>query len=162
MSGEEVVEFGSGIGAFTLACARIIGASGKIYAVDIQKNLLERLRNEAKTFGVTNVEYIWGDIEELGGVKIKENSVDVVIIVNTLFQLIDKTNTIMEAKRLLRSGGRIIIVDWTDSFGGLGPKPTEIFSAKLAEELLISSGFKKIKEFSAGNYHYGLIFQKIT
>ncbi|MFA6416295.1 MAG: methyltransferase domain-containing protein [Candidatus Paceibacterota bacterium] len=162
MSGEEVAEFGTGIGAYTLACAKIVGGSGKIYAIDVQKDLLERLRNDAKNLGITNIEYIWGDIEEVGGTKLKDHLVDVVLMASVFFQLADKLGAVKEAQRLLRSGGRIVFIDWSDSFGGLGPKPEDVFGSDTAENLFTTNGFKKVKSFQAGDHHYGLIFQKQT
>lgn len=162
LPGEEVAEFGSGIGAYALACAKIVQAGGKIYAVDVQKDLLEHLRHDAERSGIKNIEYVWGDIEELGGTKLKNDLVDAVLIANVFFQLTDKVGAINEAKRLLRSGGRVILIDWSDSYGGLGPKAEAVLSPEEAENLFTASGFQKLKSFVAGDHHYGLIFKKIS
>ena len=162
LAGEEIAEFGSSIGPYALICAKIVGPSGKVYAIDVQKDLLEHLRHDAERQGLKNIDYIWGDIEEIGGAKLKDNLVDVVLMASVFFQLEDKNGAISEAKRLLRPGGRLILVDWTDSFGGLGPRPEAVFSTETADSLLTTNGFAKIKSFTAGDHHYGLIFKKIA
>lgn len=164
VAGQEIADFGSGIGPYALACAKIVGQTGKVYAVDIQKDILERLKNDAQKLGLNNVEIIWGDIESAGGVKLKDESLDAIILANALFQAEDKVGVVKEMHRLLRTRGRVFLIDWRDSFGGLGPKPTDVLVPEKAEELFSTNGFEKINssagEFSAGDHHYGLIFSK--
>lgn len=162
MSGEEIAEFGSGIGTYALACAKIVGPAGRVYAIDVQKDLLEHLRHDAEREGIKNIEYIWGDIEEIGGTKLKDSLVDLVLMASVFFQLADRPVAIREAKRLLRSGGRVVLIDWSDSFGGLGPRPEDVLSPEEAEKLFVNEGFSKVKSFGAGDHHYGVIFKKLA
>ena len=61
----------------------------------------------------------------------------------------------------LRKKGRILFVDWSDSFGGIGPRPEDIVSEENAKTLFEDAGFKLDSSFDAGAHHYGLIFKKI-
>jgi len=158
--GVSVADFGSGSGHYVLALARTIGDKGIVYAVDIQKDLLAKIKNEAVGQGLRNVEVVWGDIEKLGGSKIKDESLDAVLLSNILFQVKEKEILVHEASRILKKGGSLAAIDWQDSFGGLGPHTEAVFPKESAKTLLESSGFLFEREFAPGDHHYGLIFVK--
>jgi len=85
--GMKVVDLGAGSGFYSLEAAKIVGASGRIYAVDVQKELLERLRSIGATQGIRNIEVVWGNAEKIGGTKLREGIADRVIASNILFQI---------------------------------------------------------------------------
>ena len=85
---------------------------------------------------------------------------DAIIISNTLFQAKSMYTLALEAKRVLKSGGLILVIDWSDSFDGLGPQPADIISAEEIKKTFGSAGLAFVSEFSAGDHHYGLIFSK--
>ena len=158
--GMKIADLGSGPGFYTLPAAKQIGTDGVVYAVDVQKNLLEKLKGEADRDHLSNIEYIWGDIETLNGTKISTNRVDAVFLSNILFQVEDREGAIAEAARILVPGGRILCIDWTDSFGGLGPTQDMVFSADAAKELMEKHGLEFVKEFDPGAHHYALVYKK--
>ena len=157
-AGARVADFGTGSGAYALALARAVGPEGKVYAIDIQKELLARLGREARDSHVRNVEVIRGDLEQAHGSTLADNSVDFVVVANLLFQTSAKYVLVKEAKRILKSGGRVALIDWMDSFGGLGPKPADVLSPAEAKKIFAEVGLNYQSEFSAGDHHYGLIF----
>src|SRR5690606_32327337 len=81
-----IADFGCGSGYYTLKVATRMHPDSRLYAVDIQKSLLERLQNEAAAKGLHNVYTVWSDLENVGATKIPEASVNVGIIANILFQ----------------------------------------------------------------------------
>ena len=83
------------------------------------------------------------------------------ILVNTLFQLEQKEKAIQEKRRTLRTGGVIYVVDWEESFGGVGPHPNCVVCKQVAINLFESCGFVLEREYPAGEYHYGLAFRVI-
>ena len=95
------------------------------------------------------------------GVKIPDGVVDVGIMINTLFQLEDKKTALREVSRTLRSGGKFFVVDWTDSFGGLGPHADQVLTMQDAQALAEECGFVYERTFDAGDHHYGIGFRKI-
>jgi len=159
--GMKVADLGSGTGAYSYAAARKVGDSGKVYAVEIQKELLQKIKNAAQAEGLDAVEVLWGDIEELGGTKIADSSVDAAILSNILFQVDDKKGVLAETKRILRAGGKVLVVDWSESFGGLGPQEGDVVSADKMKHLFGDEGFVYDREIEAGAHHYGLVFKKI-
>ncbi len=160
-AGMEIADFGSGSGHYSMAASRALIATGRVYAVDVQPDLLTKLKNEAVRQGLYNIEVIWGNIEKLGGTKLRDNSVDLVLLSNILFQLDDRETMVKEVKRVLRPAGRVMVVDWSDSFGGIGPKQENVVKKETAKELFEKSGFHLDKEFNAGAHHYGIIVKKL-
>ncbi len=159
-SGMLVADLGSGSGFYTLASAKAVGPEGKVFAVDIQKVLLSKVKEEANRAGLTNVEIIWGDIEKAGGTRLRDESLDCVILSNILFQVSDREALIKEAGRILKKGGFSAVIDWSDSFGGLGPRPENVFPLESAKEFFQKNGFIVEKELKVGEHHYGFIARK--
>jgi len=158
--GMKIADFGSGVGAYVFAIAEVLAGSGHVYAIDVQRDLLRRVKNESNRLGYKNVEVLWSDLESSGGSKLKDGSVDLVLISNLLFQVNEKKIVIAEAWRIIRSGGRLAIIDWSDSFSGMGPPEDDVIKKESAISLAKSNGFELLKEFPAGAHHYGVIFRK--
>jgi ubiquinone/menaquinone biosynthesis C-methylase UbiE len=156
--GMRVADFGAGSGHNTFAASIRVGHTGKVYAIEVQKNLLKRLENELKENHISNVSCIWGDIEKKGGTKITDRSMDRVILSNILFQVQDKFGLLDEAKRVLKPGGEILLIEWQDSFAGMGPQRKDIVNKQAALDLFEKRGFKMLRTISTGPHHYGIIF----
>ena len=159
--GSHVADLGSGSGFYTLAAAKMVGEKGRVYAVDVLKDMLAKLKNEAQRERLHNVETIWGNVERLGGTKLVDASVEIVLACNTLFQLEHKNDFPLEVKRILKPKGRVLVIDWKESFGGMGPQPGHVVSEESARTLFEKAGFTFEKGISAGAHHYGIIFKKI-
>ncbi len=160
-AGMEIADFGSGSGHYSMAASKALISTGRVYAIDVQQDLLNKLKNQAVHEGLYNIEVILDDIEKLNGTKLRDNSVDLVFLSNILFQLEDKETTIKEVKRVLRPGGRALVVDWMDSFGGIGPQPKNVVKKDRAMAIFDKNGFHLDREITAGAHHYGLIFKKL-
>lgn len=160
-AGMDIADFGSGSGFYALAASKALMSTGRVYAIDAQKDLLTKLKNHATREGQYNIEVVWGDIEKINGTKLRESSIDLVLICNLFFQIEEKENTIKEAIRILKPKGKILFVDWSDSYGGIGPKPKSVFKKDKAIPLFEKFGFHLDREISAGAHHYGLIFKKM-
>jgi ubiquinone/menaquinone biosynthesis C-methylase UbiE len=156
--GITVADFGTGSGAYALALARAIGPTGRCYAIDIQKELLARLAREAKDLHLRNIEVIRGDLEQVHGSTLADHMVDFVVIANLLFQTSAKYILVREAKRILRPNGKVALIDWSGSFGGLGPKSEEVLAPIEAKKIFAEAGFSFLNDFPAGDHHYGLMF----
>jgi ubiquinone/menaquinone biosynthesis C-methylase UbiE len=156
--GMKVADFGAGTGMYSKAAAQRVGPNGKVYAIEVQKDLVKKLENDIKIWKLSNIECIWGDIEKKHGTKIADGTIDAVIISNVLFQAEDKLGLIDEAKRVLGKDGKVLLIDWADSFGGMGPTPLHIINQQKAIEIFSSRGFKFSENVVVSDHHYGIIF----
>ncbi len=164
--GDHVADFGAGHGFFTIPMAEIVGGNGKIYAIDIQKSVLDVIRAKARIKHLLNIEPVWADLDELGGSHFKDNFMDFVVVANILFQAEKKDMIMREAYRILRQGGRMAAVEWDlpenieISKYQVGPPQNLRLKKETVKDLALQAGFKLDREFSAGSYHYGLLFKK--
>ena len=159
-----VADMGAGSGFYSIPMAYAVRPHGKVYALEVQQDLVERAKKEANGAGVTNMEAMWVNIEKLGGTKLRDGLCDVVLISNVLFQIEDKPTFVKEVARILKVGGRALVIDWSESFGMVGPHPDHVVNATRAKELFEASGtgsFKVEREINAGAHHYGIIFTRI-
>jgi len=158
--GDQVADFGAGSGFFVPTLSRLVGEEGVVYAVEVQKNLVEKIAETMRHHNLVNVQPLWGDIEEVGGTEIADASLDCAIVVNTLFQVEDKAGTIAEVSRTLRSGGKLFVIDWSESFEGLGPQPGDVLTGETAKAIVETAGFVYEQSFDAGDHHYGFGYRK--
>lgn len=159
--GDTVADFGAGSGHFMKPLSVAVGKSGRVYLCEIQKNLVEALGVRAHELHLSNVYPTWCDIETPNGTKLKDETLDAGILSNILFQFSDKDVALTEIARTIRKGGKLFIIDWTDSFGGLGPQPAAVVREDEAKALATRAGFSVERSFPAGDHHYGLALRKV-
>jgi len=159
--GMRVADFGAGSGAYVLAIADRLGGTGRVYAIDVQRDLLQRIAREAARRGHRNVDIIAADLEMPGASKLADASIDLVLISNLLFQVADRLTVVREARRIVKPAGSVAVIDWSESFRGLGPHPDHVVTRDDALQLLERAGFELVRQFSAGAHHYGLIARPV-
>src|SRR3989344_4427759 len=154
-----VADLGAGTGFYTIAAATLV-PRGKVYAVEVQREFLPTIKNKAKEARLGNVECLWGNIEKPGGTKIGDQIADAVIASNVLFQVEDKDGFLEEIKRILKPGGRVLLVDWSDASSSLGPTFKTIIPKTAAREMFMRKDLTWERDIEAGAHHYGMIFRK--
>ena len=159
-SGMKIADFGSGSGHFTMALARLVGDSGRVTAVDILETALDSVRAQAKTAGLNNVDTVRANLELVGGTKLNNDSQDVVLVKNVLFQSPDKLGIIREANRVLHENGKLILIDWSKGSGGLGPPEDLRVDSEVAKSLALTAGFAVETFLTIDKFHFGFIFKK--
>lgn len=150
-------DFGSGSGGWAIPLAKKL-EDGKVYAIDILREPLSALKSKANAEKIYNIVTLLGDVESEKGSKLLSNSCDLVLMTNLLFEVDDKKKVLEEGKRVLKDGGKILIVDWKKD-NPLTPR-IEWISIEKVKEIAKELNFKIEKEFEAGLYHWGLILIK--
>ena len=131
MKGKDILEFGSGVGAFTLPLADAVGDKGRIYALDLSPTNIKVLDKRLEKKGHKHVTSIH-DEHFISRVHPDVPSIDMVFSVGSLSYVQDPKRVLQEMNELLPENGQVCFVEYTDYFGGLIPdKPWLDDPAKL-------------------------------
>jgi len=161
-AGQSIADLGCGrSGHFVFMLGKIVGMKGMVYAVDVIKNNLDLVTKEADLNNVKNIKTIWSDLEIFGATKLEPGSIDISFLINTIHQSKKPIEVLRETVRITKKGGKIVIIDWSQNSSPMGP----IEGNKIDKNKLVDAS-KKIglyleNEFTAGQYHFGLVLTKI-
>ena len=156
----KIADFGCGNGYFSIPLAKI-ARQGKVYAIDIIRETLEAVTSKATLEGIPNIETLRCDLEVSGGSKLSDESINLVLMRNILFQSQKKEGIIREAERILEGNGQLVLIEWIAG-SSLAPKEGWLLSKDAARQLAENEGFIFEKELEIDNQHYGLVFKKIA
>jgi ubiquinone/menaquinone biosynthesis C-methylase UbiE len=145
-------DFGCGSGGWAIPLAKKVRW---VFAIDIQEEPLSALRGRMRMEKVFNIDPLKGNVE--GKTTLISESCDLVLMTNLLFQVDDIKKVLEEGKRVLKKGGKILVVDWKENTE-VGPEKR--VSVEKIKEAAKETGLNFEKEFEAGIYHFGLIFSK--
>jgi len=159
---QSVAELGCGnFGFFVFPLAQLVGRQGRVYAVDILKSTLAEITQEAKRKNFSQIYPIWSNLEIFKATKIETNSLDNALLVNILHQSPKKIEILRETIRLLKRGGKLLIIEWKNIDLPLGPSPERRVNLDSLKATISKIGLSIKEEFEAGPYHYGLILIKL-
>jgi ubiquinone/menaquinone biosynthesis C-methylase UbiE len=116
----QVADFGCGVGENVKILSDLV-PDGRVFALDVEKSALEFIDEDKKKGEeegrYQNISTVWCDFEELDGTRLRDDSIDAILISNTFFLLKHKRTCIMEMKRVLKKYGRILFIDWHTALG---------------------------------------------
>jgi arsenite methyltransferase len=129
--GQKIADIGSGGGYFALRFAEIVGAEGRVFAVDTDQNFLDFIQNSAKEKGLANVETV---LAAKDSAALPEKSLDLIFIRNVCHHLPDRPEYFKKLRVALKPEGRIAIIEYRRDkgfsfhrmFGHYVPKETII------------------------------------
>jgi len=159
---QSVAELGCGnFGFFVWPLAKTVGRHGLVYAVDILKSTLDEIRRQAAIDNLPQVKTVWSNLEIFKATAIETSSLDNALLVNVIHQSTKKIDLLREAIRLLKRGGKLLIVEWKSTDSPLGPKPDQRVKLEALKIAAPKVGLDITEEFDAGPYHYGLVLTKL-
>lgn len=152
-SGMRVADVGCGPGLFTLPAAERVGAGGRVYALDVQPEMVKRVEERAAEAGLGNIQTIVSKEAEL---PLPDSAVDVALLANVLHESGDRPRFLAEIGRTLRPGGVLGVVDWRKEEMPMGPPVADRLSPDQVEADLRAAGFEVEGAFPVGPRHYGV------
>ena len=152
--GATVADLGAGGGWFTVRLARRVGPSGRVYAQDIQPQMIESISRRVSREGLTNVSTVLGTADDprLPG------ALDAVLIVGTYPEISDPVTLLRRVAAALKPDGRIGIVDFTLEGGGPGPPLEERIEPAQVIENAGRAGLRLLAHERFLRYQYLLVF----
>ncbi|MBI2459491.1 MAG: methyltransferase domain-containing protein [Parcubacteria group bacterium] len=158
----KVADLGCGSsGHFVFPVAKLVGKKGVMYAVDILRTSLETISKRARMENLANIKTIWSNLEIFGATKIEAGSLDIALLINTLYQSHKRAEILRESIRLLKKNGKLVVIEWKNIAAPFGPPAEERVKKDLLDNVAKKLGLGPEDEFEAGPYHYGLIYVKL-
>ena len=160
-AGQTFADYGAGSGFYTFAAGKIVGEQGSVYAVDVLQTALDHIAAEARLKGLRNIKTVRADLEDQEALKaIPIGTVDAVLFSNITHQIQNKSVLFTEAYRCLKTGGKLLVIDWNETPSPIGPPATSRLSALEVGKLATASYLRAAGELPTDSYHYGLMFIK--
>lgn len=150
-----------GSGYFVLQAAKMVGSKGTVFGIDVLKSALSNLVSRARLADLANIVPVWSNLEVYRGARlVRDEVVDVSVLINLLFQSKRHPDILRETYRMLKPSGRLLIIDWKVSGMKMGPRHEQLIHPADIRRSAEDAGFLFGEEFVPGPYHFGLIFKK--
>jgi ubiquinone/menaquinone biosynthesis C-methylase UbiE len=149
--GMTFIDLGCGEGFFALPAARLVGEAGRVYALDINAEAIEHLKETAANEGLGNVTAMAGTGEES---LLCEECGDIVFLGIVLHDFRDAAVVLRNARAMVKPTGRLINLDWKKEEMELGPPLGIRFDEAKASGLIAAAGFTIESVREMGPYHY--------
>lgn len=155
---QTVIDYGCGPGFLTLAAAAIVGPLGRVYAVDIEKKMLDLVDRRATSAGHRNILTVFSSGQR---VPLSDQIADWAICVQVLHcpqQLADRIDMVGDIARLLAPEGRVLIVNWIPQTGDDGSR----LSAAETQGMLRQAGFEPDEPQPLGEKQYTITARRLA
>jgi predicted methyltransferase len=155
--GEAVADIGSGSGYFSLRLAAHVGPSGRVYAVDVDPDLVRHLNRRVREAGLDNLRSVLADPDDP---LLPDASVDRFFVCDTWHHIADQAKYLGLMKKMLRPGGEVVMIDFKKEATPMGPPlGMRIARGDLVRQME-GAGFRLAAEHAFLPYQYFLVFGK--
>jgi ubiquinone/menaquinone biosynthesis C-methylase UbiE len=155
--GQTVCDMGCGNGFYSLELAKLVGENGKILAVDIQREMLQMLKERAADEKITNIDLILGSIVDP---KLPENSVDIMLMVDVYHEFSHPEEMLAAIRKSLKPGGRVALVEFRAEDPNVPIKPLHKMSKEQIMKEFPPNGFKLVEEFNELPWQHLMFFER--
>jgi len=153
-TGMTCVDLGCGTGTFTFPLLLCVGSEGVVYGVDDSEEMLEHIRSKNPP---ANLILVHADVNRTG----LDNSIaDFCLLSSILHEVDQPANLVAEAFRLLKSGGRVLDLDWKAELDSPGPPQRRRLSRDKVEQLFKHTGFHNLQYLDWSRNHYAFLGDK--
>jgi len=153
--GETIADIGAGAGYFSFRFARHVGSSGRVYAVDVNPDMIVHMNRQIRDLGLDNVRTILASPDDP---LLPDHSVDRFFICETWHHIENHAQYLALMKEMLKPGGQVIVIDFQKKELPVGP-PMEMKASR--EDVMHEfeqSGFRLAREHTLLPYQYFLVF----
>ncbi len=158
--GATVVDLGAGSGYFAVAAANAVSDSGQVFVVDVLESSLEHVTVQGRLQNCQNIKTIRHDLETGEIKQIPSGCADLVIAANLMHQIHNPQIIMTEIYRILKTSGKLLVIDWNGRPTSIGPKAVERISEDKVKSAALGSHLKFESNFETDQFHFGLLFQK--
>jgi ubiquinone/menaquinone biosynthesis C-methylase UbiE len=152
VAGDTVVDIGAGTGYFALPLACAVGANGRVIAVDAQEAMLDHLRKRIASAAASNIALVHAEAD---AITLPHALCDLALLANVWHEFPDRAAALAETKRILKSKGRIAILDWRpDVDPEHGPPLEHRLTPSSAMAELVAAGFEQVSQQNIGIYSW--------
>ncbi len=155
--GMRFADIGCGNGYFSLGASEIVGASGSVLSFDISSDMLEDLKDKIDQKGISNISV---SLSEENHIPAQDCAADIAFLCNMLHEAADIDSFIREVKRILKPGGKLIIIDWERAESVFGPPEKRRLDKSDAAKVLREHRFKYIRVGSISSDFYVITARK--
>jgi ubiquinone/menaquinone biosynthesis C-methylase UbiE len=155
--GEIVCDMGCGNGFYSLELAKLVGEKGKVLAVDIQREMLQLLKERAADEKINNIELIHGTVVDP---KLPERSVDLMLMVDVYHEFSHPEEMLAAIRKSLKTNGRVALVEFRAEDPNVPIKPLHKMSKEQIMKEFPPSGFKLVEEFDELPWQHLMFFQR--
>jgi ubiquinone/menaquinone biosynthesis C-methylase UbiE len=155
--GMTVADVGAGSGYFTIRMAKRVGSGGKVYAVDVQPEMLTLLRGRLRQAKVDNVEPVLGSESDP---KLPRNALDLILMVDVYHELSQPQRMLQKMKTALKSNGRLVLLEYRKEDPHIPIRADHKMSVEEAKLEVEAEGFKLEKVLKDLPRQHIFVFRK--
>jgi protein-L-isoaspartate O-methyltransferase len=155
-AGDTVADVGAGSGYFTERLARLVGPAGRVYANDLQRGMLDRLWQRMAKARINNVTLVQGAADDP---RLPANAFDLILMVDVYHELGAPQTMLGHLKRALRTGGRLVLVEYKGEDPSIPIRPEHKMTVAQARLELESEGFTLAEADSSLPRQHVLVFR---
>ena len=147
--GSVFCDIGAGTGVFTIPAAQLTG--GPVYAIDVSADMLAIIEEKCRMLGITSVTTI---LPSAGHYPIEDGTCDVALMCTVLHDIVAPAPVLCEVRRVLKSGGRLAVIEFRKEPTRMGPPVARRLSEPQTQAMLEEIGFNKESRHDIGTQFY--------
>lgn len=157
--GDTLADIGCGPGFFAIPAAEIVGKAGRVYAADIQGDMLAALRSRVQEHELSNVRLVKTSETEI---PLQEGCADLALVAFTLHEVEQRARFLHRVRRLLKPEGRVVVIEWEKREEEMGPPAAARLAPEDAVKDAEAAGLRLDERRDLNEHHYLLVLVPST